>query len=839
MLAAVTPAGANVGKELWNNTYNSPVWSNEAALFSVDFQSDGTILSSGWRHEQDSTSAVGIRNDATTGAVLDSPAEWILYPSTGWGDYTHDRFYGQSIDGNDIYLGGWGRNDSGSRVFDPALVKYRKGTDGKSVLIWEKRYTPTANEYGGYNGVGVSSSGAIYAAGFFGVQYDGYDWFINKFDSDGNEFTGNYPIVYDYDGLRDQIEDLAIDRDGNFIVAGWVTVDATTDYSNWFVRKYSNDGQLIWEDDYDHNNNELNDHAQYVTVDGDNNIIVSGYVNSGTSAVDDYDWYIVKYAANGTRLWAWTWDIGNSWGIAYDVITDTKNNIYVLGTQTNASGLRRSYLQYRDGQTGILLKYQELSHTAISNPDPDNESDYLKRMVLKDGKIVLAGHGNRSAYPTYTGRVAMLAISDTYNVTPGTGDPDCSDGECNLQAALTAAASNNGINVDLNLQQGVYTGNFVYQPTTGNNGDLSIQGGYSADFLHRTVDPTNTILDGGNTGSVLRINPGIAEGTTAINGSIFVSGITVRNGNATSPAPIGGGMLALVTPPGRIELSNNIIENNHADETGGGCAAAVWDFSSTNGGDIFFSENIVRNNSVSQTGATDGNGGGCSFMVTGTTMLANNLVYNNSVGNTSSYLTADGGGFDFDLLAGSLVMTNNTIADNEILGQTAGTASGGGVSLGTDSSNAWGPTTVELNNSIIYNNQVSTGLGNDIHNRVIAAGSTAGSTLAISNCDYHGYLESSDSGTVSPVLTANFDAEPKFSEQGSSLYSLVSGSPCIDSGDNNATGFSTTDLAGAIRPQDGNGDGTATANMGCYETIVPENTMPWLMFMPAITGMHP
>jgi len=44
----------------------------------------------------------------------------------------------------------------------------------------------------------------------------------------------------------------------------------------------------------------------------------------------------------------------------------------------------------------------------------------------------------------------------------------------------------------------------------------------------------------------------------------------------------------------------------------------------------------------------------------------------------------------------------------------------------------------------------------------------------------------------------------------------------------------STDLEGEARPQDGDKDGTATTNMGCYETL--GGFFPWTMFLPAITG---
>ncbi|MCF8055841.1 MAG: InlB B-repeat-containing protein [Desulfocapsa sp.] len=424
-LAALTTANADIGTEQWNSTYYSPAGWHSGIFWGIGFHPDGSLLASGHRSEPDSSTAVGVRYNTANGAALDSPVEWILYPTTGWGDYTHDRFYGQFIEADgDIYLAGSGRNDSGLRVTAPALLKYKKTVTGTSEMLWEKRYTPNATQHGGYNGVAVNAAGEVYAAGWFGKDSSsavGNDWFVHKFDSSGVESTG-FPLIFDYMGLDDGIESLAIDSEGNFIVAGYVTVDATVDHRNWFVRKYSADGtQVLWEEDYDHKG--LSDSAQFVTLDSEDNVIVSGYINNGTAATADNDWYIVKYTKDGngsggaTRLWEQSWDIGNTSGVAYGMVTDSQDNIYIVGAQINVDATSRAHIQYRDGQTGTLLKSQELSHTVTINDNPTAEHDYIRRIALNGGQLVVAGY-THEAWIHYgqTARVAMLELLS--DVTP-------------------------------------------------------------------------------------------------------------------------------------------------------------------------------------------------------------------------------------------------------------------------------------------------------------------------------------------------------------------------------------------------------------------------------------
>ncbi len=65
--------------------------------------------------------------------------------------------------------------------------------------------------------------------------------------------------------------------------------------------------------------------------------------------------------------------------------------------------------------------------------------------------------------------------------------------------------------------------------------------------------------------------------------------------------------------------------------------------------------------------------------------------------------------------------------------------------------------------------------------------------------------------------TGNIDADPRFASPWGN-YRLLPGSPCIDAGSNTVgLPIGTTDLDGRPRIADGNGDGTARADMGAYE----------------------
>lgn len=417
---------------------------------------------------------------------------------------------------------------------------------------------------------------------------------------------------------------------------------------------------------------------------------------------------------------------------------------------------------------------------------------------------------------------AMAAAS--YQISP-TADNDCGDGQCRLQPALTASASD-GQDSEILLTQGDYNGNFVYLPANGGDGRLKIQGGWNSNFTARTTNPAGTILDGNNNGTVLKLNDVTVNEGAAIEGggSLEVEGITLRNGNVPT---YGGGLFAATVPPGSITLKRNIFENNTATALGGGCIVLSADaLPGSQGGNVTLDSNIIRHNRA--TGYMDsgeaesGEGGGCMVFASDTTIIVNNLVYNNSAGIANSF-NGTGGGLCIDLMKGSVYIVNNTVSGNQANSLDLGpSGNGGGINVGTNDESGWGSAAVFLYNNIVYgnvvkkNNAVFPGTAWDIHNAIAGSGPLKGS-LSIAYSDFQ-HLRSM-TGSVAPVFSHNLNIDPKFSTSGF-LYRLTEASKCIDAGSNSAPHMPKIDLAGEVRPQDGDRNGTAITSMGAYEKVI-------------------
>ncbi|HBI15482.1 MAG TPA: hypothetical protein DDY20_08220 [Desulfobulbaceae bacterium] len=408
------------------------------------------------------------------------------------------------------------------------------------------------------------------------------------------------------------------------------------------------------------------------------------------------------------------------------------------------------------------------------------------------------------------------AVSTIFlQVTP-TSDNDCKpDWDCDLQSALDISAIAAGINKEIRLAQGTYTGNFTYTPDSGNNGKLSILGGWSTNFSTRTLDPSNTILNGNRTGRVLTL-----DRTNNTSGSLKVEGLTIKNGLQYGIS--GGGLLAYTYSPGEIEINKNIFEGNESTFGAGGAIIGTHDNTAQTGAPITFTNNIVRNN-LAATGSDNG-GGGIFLYGSSSLLVANNLIYNNEVGGT---FVGYGGGAYLVGLTGPVYVINNTIVSNR-----ASTAAGGLYLQG----GGWGNTYFHLYNNIIGSDPACVECREDMVNNISASVPAAGNSLTISHNNYNELVNSP--GAVVPVETGNFGGDPMLVSESVPDFHLRKGSPCIDTGTNAAPNMPATDIEGTLRPLDGNKDGVATADMGCYEMVA--GSFPWTMFLPAITNQaHP
>ena len=184
----------------------------------------------------------------------------------------------------------------------------------------------------------------------------------------------------------------------------------------------------------------------------------------------------------------------------------------------------------------------------------------------------------------------------------------CVHDSTELQDCLTDAQFN-GIDNEIKVEQGTYSGNFTYY--AGGPYNLSLFGGYNADCSALTTEPT--VLDGGGTGMCLNLN--------GLGGTIRVERFVITNGSANmANGDQSGGIYVMNT--GDISLVNNIIYGNTSPSGSIGGGATLWAITA---GNIF-----LTNNTISDNVAESGQGGGVfAYPDNGTITFTNNIIWGN------------------------------------------------------------------------------------------------------------------------------------------------------------------------------------------------------------------
>jgi hypothetical protein len=217
-----------------------------------------------------------------------------------------------------VHVTARGNGYIGSSVEGLMSLIFKVSSDGQP--LWSHQYRPTRGEVP--VAMAVNASGDICIAGWAPASNGLADIVVVKYTRDGmqawerrfastNELAAEKPSA------------VAFDQDGSIYVVGGGTPGFVT-------LKYDSNGTLLWNAFYRPPNTGEN-YASRIAIDRDRNVIVAGTINHSTERLN---WGIVKYAPDGTELWARQYNhpSGSDDGIAGMAI-DTKGSIYVAGSR--------------------------------------------------------------------------------------------------------------------------------------------------------------------------------------------------------------------------------------------------------------------------------------------------------------------------------------------------------------------------------------------------------------------------------------------------------------------------------------------------------------------------
>ena len=178
----------------------------------------------------------------------------------------------------------------------------------------------------------------------------------------------------------------AIDKDGNFIVAG--NSDSTHGY-DYIVLKYSPSGNLIWKQRYNGTGNSY-DYLIGMVLDDSGNVYVTGESDDG-AALGGINWVTIKYNTNGQMKWKrslnWT---ANNTDEPFGMNIDKDRNIYMVGFG-RVTGTERALVTMKYSSNGDSIWVN--SYTSLSN-----RSNWGYSVVTDDSlNVYSSGYG---AVPT-------------------------------------------------------------------------------------------------------------------------------------------------------------------------------------------------------------------------------------------------------------------------------------------------------------------------------------------------------------------------------------------------------------------------------------------------------
>jgi hypothetical protein len=305
-----------------------------------------------------------------------------------------------------------------------------------------------------------------------------------------------------------------------------------------------------------------------------------------------------------------------------------------------------------------------------------------------------------------------------------------------------------------------------------------------------------TITSGGS-GRVIKIN-------YAYGNSFTFTGLTISGGYNASGA--GAGIFASAE---ELIIKNCIIKDNvnSYPNTGGGGIYAISTM-------VYIENSLIQNNSSYLGGA------GMSLAASSITVVKNSSIIDNTV--VSSIPDEGGGGI---YVSGILSMENCTISGNShpIRGgaiNVYGFLNLNSCTVTDNSADECGgiyedspsqeDTIVVLENSLIGLNASLVGGGNDLHGRIYSRGYNL----------IYDYADATISGDVTGNILGQYPLLGPLENYSSTVmfHPLLNGSPAIDNA-NNETCLST-DQRGIYRPQDGDENGNAVADIGSIELLI-------------------
>jgi hypothetical protein len=316
------------GDMLWNKTTEGRVSSDSGYGIAID--SEDNIIITGETHSFGDSDVLVIKYDSygnviwnkTSGGKPESYGkESACVSGTNTviiGGSSEDHGEDITVDSNNNILVVGTTWSFGAGGYDIWTIKY--GPRGN--ILWNRTAGGSLDDVGydiavdSNDNIVIAGTASSFSAGLWVIKYDSSGNILWNRTAGGSLDDGGYSI--------------AIDVENNIIITGYTHSSdiGSTDIDVWTI-KYDSSGNVLWNKTI---GGKYNDAAQGVSIDSNNNVIVTGYTDS--FGAEKCDIWTIGYDSSGNVLWNKTTG-GKYYDEGYGVAVDSNNDIIITGSTTS------------------------------------------------------------------------------------------------------------------------------------------------------------------------------------------------------------------------------------------------------------------------------------------------------------------------------------------------------------------------------------------------------------------------------------------------------------------------------------------------------------------------
>lgn len=314
LICAINASGNLLWKKSWRGSGQGPDIAYDIAYRNGTVYATGEVSNTGVGFDF-FTIAVSTAGDSIWGAHYNDPT---------FNQYDQANAIAIDDSGNILVAGESDRDPSNITNDDFLTIKY----DANGTQLWVVRFNGSGNETDRAVAVDTDASGNVFVAG---RSFNGGDddYATIKYDASG---TVQWTRIFD-NGDIDRAADMGVDAQGNCYVTGRSDNGNDDDFR---TLKYSPTGTELFNIAYDF---VEDDRADFIAVHPDGTFAVAGRSDGTPSAILNYNYRVIKYAADGAQLWSATYDgpAAND-DIVQDVAIAEGGAVLVTGYSDAATG---------------------------------------------------------------------------------------------------------------------------------------------------------------------------------------------------------------------------------------------------------------------------------------------------------------------------------------------------------------------------------------------------------------------------------------------------------------------------------------------------------------------